>query len=210
MPLEDRIEYGTATQGINTMTDLVVDEGKELVRIDLACGQTKKEGFKGVDREKVEGVDFVHDLMEFPWPFADDSVYEFNCEHFVEHIPHYVQGYTKDGFVLFMEEVWRCLMPEGTIRIVCPYFMSEEAFQDPTHTRMISDRTFMYFDKTIVQEKLNHYTGQCNFRETQRKKTVDNNFQGKSEVATRWAIKHYWNVVREAEYVLRKVLLPLA
>ena len=57
-------------------------------KLDLACGGAKKEGFTGVDIADIEGVDIVHDLNIYPWPFEDGSVEEINCSHYVEHIPH--------------------------------------------------------------------------------------------------------------------------
>jgi hypothetical protein len=206
MALETRIEIGTAKQGINKLDGFDVDEGKELLKIDLACGQRKKEGFKGLDQAKIEGVDIVHNLMEFPWPIEDESVYEFNCEHYVEHIPIQLLDGTY-GLHRFMEEVYRCLMPGGTIRFAAPYFMSEQAFQDPTHTRGITDRTFVYYNQNVVQGALDHYLPKCNFVEISKTKVIDPSFEGKGEAARRWAIQHYWNVVIEAQYTLRKMPL---
>lgn len=206
MALETRIEIGTAKQGINKLEGFDVDEGKELLKVDLACGQRKKEGFKGLDQANIEGVDIVHNLMEFPWPFKDEEVYEFNCEHYVEHIPIQLLDGTY-GLHRFMEEVYRCLMPGGTIRIAAPYFMSEQAFQDPTHTRGITDRTFVYYNQNVVQGALDHYLPKCNFVEISKTKVIDPSFEGKGESARRWAIQHYWNVVIEAQYTLRKMPL---
>jgi hypothetical protein len=69
MPLEERVEYGTARQEVSQLEDYTVDKGENLLKIDLACGQKKKEGYKGIDQANIEGVDYVHNLMEFPWPF---------------------------------------------------------------------------------------------------------------------------------------------
>lgn len=204
--LEERTVYGTARQELKQLDDFEVDKGKGLLRIDLACGQRKKEGFKGLDQMLLEGVDYVHNLMEFPWPIEDNSVYEFNCEHYVEHIPiHLLDG--TYGLNRFMEEVYRCLMDKGTIRIVAPYFMSMEAWQDPTHTRGITDRTFAYYNQNVVGGSLDHYLPKCNFEEISKTKAIGPEWEAKGEVARRWAIEHYWNVVKEVEYVLRKMPL---
>jgi hypothetical protein len=204
--LEEKIVFGTARQELNQLEDFIVDEGAALLRVDLACGQKKKEGFQGLDQMKMDGVDIVHNLMEFPWPFKDESVYEFNCEHYVEHIPIQLLDGTY-GLNRFMEEVYRCLMIHGTIRIAAPYFMSMEAWQDPTHTRAITDRTFAYYNQKVVGGSLDHYFPKCNFEEVSKTKAIDPSFESKGEQARRWAIEHYWNVVREVQYVLRKVPL---
>lgn len=204
--LEERTEYGTARQDLKQLEDFIVNDGSELLHVDLACGQRKKEGFKGLDRSKIDGVDYVHDLMRFPWPFGDESVYEFNCEHYVEHIPIQLSDGSY-GLNRFMEEVYRCLMEKGTIRICAPFYMSQEAYQDPTHTRCITDRTFMYYNQYVTEGTLDHYMPQCNFEIISQTKIIDPSFEMKGEQARRWAIEHYWNVVREVQYVLRKVPL---
>jgi len=206
MALEERVEFGTARQGLKQLDDFTVEEGEKLLRVDLACGQRKKEGFKGLDKSDLVGVDYVHNLMEFPWPFEDNSVYEFFCAHYVEHIPIQLLDGTY-GLHRFMEEVWRCLMDKGTIEIVAPYYMSQEAFQDPTHARMITDRTFMYYNQKVTEGVLDHYMPKCNFEEISKGKIIDPSFEAKSEEARRWAMNHYWNVVREVQYVLRKIPL---
>jgi len=204
--LDVRIEYGTARQEISQLEDYKVDKGDSLLRVDLACGQRKKEGFKGLDRSKTEDADYVHDLLVYPWPFEDNSVYEFNCSHYVEHIPIQLADGSY-GLNRFMEEVWRCLMPKGTIDIQAPYYMSQECWQDPTHTRAITDRTFMYYNQKTTDGILDHYMPKCNFEIIFQKKIIDPVMETKGEQAVKWAIERYWNVVREVQFVLRKVPL---
>lgn len=56
------------------------------IRLDLACGQSPKEGFEGVDLYAPNAKHRL-DLFKFPWPWADGSVDEIHCSHFIEHIP---------------------------------------------------------------------------------------------------------------------------
>jgi predicted SAM-dependent methyltransferase len=204
--MEVRIDYGTARQEIDQLEEFVVDRGEKLLKIDLACGQRKKEGYKGLDRAATKDADYVHDLMVYPWPFEDGSVYEFNCSHYVEHIPIQLSDGTY-GLNRFMEEVWRCLMPKGTIDIQAPYYMSQECWQDPTHTRAITDRTFLYYHQNVTEGMLDHYMPKCNFEIVFQKKIIDPSLEMKGEQARKWAIDHYWNVVREVQFVLRKIPL---
>lgn len=204
--MDVRIEFGTSKQALSQLEDFTVDEGKKLLHVDLACGQKKKEGFKGFDRVKVEGVDIVHDLLKFPWPIEDVSVYEFFCAHFVEHIPIMLSDGSY-GLNRFMEEVYRCLMPNGTIEIHAPYYMSQEAYQDPTHCRSITDRTFIYYNQRVTQDMLDHYMPVCNFEIVSQTRIIDPAFQTKGEQARRWAMNHYWNVVKEYQITLRKMPL---
>lgn len=202
MPSE-KLVTGVGRREINVLDDFELAEEKKLLRVDLACGQRKKEGFLGLDQASVEGVDFVHDMTVYPWPFKDGEVQEFRCAHYVEHIPIQLADGSY-GLHKFMEEVWRCLMSGGMITIEVPYFMSEGAFQDPTHCRFITDKSFVYYNQDVVKGALDHYLPRCNFEEISKTKIIDPKFEGKGEQAKRWAIQHYWNVVIEAHYTLRK------
>ena len=205
MALDTKTEFGTARQMIEADTDFSrrIDD-VDLVRVDLACGKRKKEGFIGIDKVATEQTDKVHDLLQFPWPFADKEVYEFNCEHFVEHIPMTLSG-GENGLIRFMEEAYRCLMPGGTIRIVAPYYSSIEAWQDPTHVRAISERTFVYFDQKAMQSAdLDHYSIRTNFEAVSRIYRLHPECEAFSEERRNYMIKYYMNVVQEFEIVLRK------
>ena len=95
---------------------------KELVRVNLACGQTKEPGWIGVDIAPCEGVDVVHNLNEFPWPFESNSVDEAFVSHYVEHVP--LDTPRGDGLICFMNELHRILRPGGKCTIIAPYYTS--------------------------------------------------------------------------------------
>ena len=142
------------------------------VRLDLACGQHPREGFRGVD---LFAGDERIDLLRFPWPWASDSVDELHCSHFVEHIPmcyvdeqggtHYrAHAGTKELFFAFFDECWRVLKPGGMMTVVVPYLRSERAFQDPTHRRFVCENTFLYLNAEWRRANgLDHYCGRCDF-----------------------------------------------
>jgi len=205
MSLKEQIEYGTAPQLPDADGDFSTKVAQDLVRIDLACGATKKEDFLGMDKFQVDGVDIVHDLLTFPWPIESNSVWEFECSHFVEHIPITLPN-GEYGLYAFMNEVYRCLMPGGTIHIRCPYYASIEAWQDPTHTRGITDRTFTYFDKKIIESaKLGHYSGmQCDFETVSKTMVLQPEWEHRALEVRNQAIRLYNNVVQEIRFLLRK------
>lgn len=148
----------------------IIDERP--VRLDLASGQTPREGFTGVDL--FTGDNRV-DLLRFPWPWADGSVTEVHCSHYVEHIPMaYVDAENalhlgpaadrRDLFLAFFAEVHRILKPGGKATIVVPYLRHERAFQDPTHRRFLCEASFLYLsDDWRRANKLDHYVSGCNF-----------------------------------------------
>ncbi len=194
--LKEKIEFGEAAQDIVMDEDFTRNHVKDFLRVDLACGQQKREGFIGVDKESGEGVDIVHDLEVYPWPFANDSVYEIYCSHYVEHVRDLIK---------FMDECYRILQPLGLMTIVCPYWANIRAWQDPTHVRCINEKTFCYFDRQWVKSiKMNHYMGDCDFEMVAIIPLVNQEWQGRGDEAIKWAMKHYINVVDDLKIVLRK------
>ena len=133
------------------------------IKLDLGCGQNKQEGFLGVDKYEAPGVDVVHDLLEFPWPWADNSVLEVRCSQFFEHIPGRLRP-------RFMEELWRILKPNHGAVFVTPSWKNERAYGDFTHEwPPVTRWTYLYFSKAWrEQNKLTHgaYDINCDFAVT--------------------------------------------
>ncbi len=190
-------------------------------RLDLACGNNKREDFKGIDIVKTDSTDYVFDLQQYPWPIESESVEEINCSHYIEHIKHdnvaldiknildkcstfeefkekinspeFLQP--KDGFIKFMNEIYRILKPGGKVHIVAPYYASMRAIGDPTHIRSIGDSTCWYLSKDWMNgNKLQHYGMDCNF-DVKISYYITNEITLKSEEVRRKAFMNDWNVI---------------
>lgn len=167
----------------------------KLLKLDLGCGGNKRKGFTGVDIVKAKGVDIVHDLETYPWPFKNNSVDEVNMSNYFEHL--------KDPF-RFMNELHRVMKKGANCSIVSPYYSSMRAWQDPTHTHAISEASFLYYNKEWMKaNKLEHYgiTADFNFSYGY---VLDQSWQNRSEEARAFAIKHYINVVTDIQVLLTK------
>ena len=178
----------------------------KLVKVNLACGQTKEEGWIGVDYVKAKGVDIVHDLTKYPWPFKDNSVDEVFVSHYIEHIPYDVKykGKVIDGLIAFMNELYRILKPGGKAMIIAPWYNSVRCWQDPTHRRAISDATFLYFNKGWREaNKLDHYHITTDF-DFAPSYVINQPFNMKAEEARTFACMHYTNVVSDIQVILTK------
>ncbi|MEK7641696.1 MAG: hypothetical protein AAB365_01755 [Patescibacteria group bacterium] len=160
------------------------------IKLDVACGQNKREGFVGVDIAPGPGVDFVWDLEKYPWePFKDNSVKEINVAHYAEH--------TKD-LMKFMDEIYRICEDGAKVTIHGPYYTSIRCWQDPTHTRALSEATWLYYQKGWREaNKLSHYPIVCDYEVTNMVLYFNEPWNQKSEEAKQFAIKHYWNVVSD-------------
>lgn len=177
---------------------------KQVLKLDLACGQNVRDGFTGVD--KYTGENRV-DVLKFPWPWADNSVDEIHCSHFIEHIPMVEvehQGRVKDLLFAFFDEAYRVLKPGALMTVICPCARSNRAFQDPTHRRFIVMETFAYLNRGWREfNKLDHYQVQCNFDFDVRPGTAPEEALRPTEVQMQ---RHnsMWNVVLDLMAVLKK------
>jgi predicted SAM-dependent methyltransferase len=172
-------------------------------KLDIACGQRKQPGFKGID---IAGdADILHDLNEIPWPIKTSSVREAFCSHYVEHIPHYRPGWDRDGWWIFFDELHRVMAKGGTIDITHPYVHSSRAFWDPTHVRFISEVTWYYLDADWRRSQgLDHYDVSCNFEVV----TIDgigipDDFLTKNYETQAFQRTHYWNVIPDLRVLLK-------
>lgn len=171
-----------------------------MVKLDLACGQNKREGFTGVDFVQADGVDIVHDLFTFPWPFDDDSVEEAFCSHFFEHIPGMLRGQ-------WMDELYRVMKVGAKATVIVPHGMSVRALQDFTHAwPPVVPFTFFYFNKGWREaNKLTHghYDLKCDF-DFQWGDAVNHPWNMRAEESRNFAMAHYWNVVSDLHVTLTK------
>ena len=176
------------------------------IKLDIACGKRKQEGHVGIDIAPDSDADIKHDLTVYPWPVEDASVKEAFCSHYVEHIPHQVDGSSADGWWLFWDEVHRVMRKGAQIKVHHPYVRSDRAFWDPTHTRYIHEMTWYYLDANWRKEQgLDHYPSSADFE------VVVINGIGVPDAVVNRSVEqqeymraHYWNCVPDLEVILRK------
>lgn len=165
------------------------------LKYDLACGQSKREGFIGIDLVKSEGVDMVFDLEAFPWPLESDTADELHASHYIEHV---------HDLLAFFDEAWRVCKDGAIFTIICPYYTSIRAWQDPTHVRAISEATFQYFTREWREsQKLDHYPVQCDWEIESLTAAYNPPWHLKSEEARMFAQQHYFNVISDITVVLK-------
>lgn len=90
-----------------------------MFKLDVGCGQNKKEGYIGIDVLPADGVDFVLDITREKLPLPNDSADEIFSNHFFEHI---------DSPKEALEELIRVSVEGAIFEIWTPYLKSDEAF----------------------------------------------------------------------------------
>ena len=108
----------------------------KIKNLNLGCGRAIKKGFINLDTVRLEGVDVVHNLDKFPYPFEDNRFSYIFIDNVLEHLSNLIKT---------MEELNRISEDRGIIEIIVPYFSSIKAFKDPTHRQFFTLKTFDYF-----------------------------------------------------------------
>ena len=108
------------------------------MKLNLGCGRAVKKGYVNLDFVKLPGVDVVHDLDSFPYPFKANTFDEIYVDNVLEHL---------NDIVAVMAELHRISKKGAVIKIIVPYFHYHGAYQDPTHKHFFTLDTFDYFVK---------------------------------------------------------------
>jgi SAM-dependent methyltransferase len=120
-------------------------------RLHLGCGHDVLAGWVNHDLVALPGVDVVHDLEDFPWPFESDAFDEIRLHHVLEHLSDPLRT---------IEELHRIARPGGTVNVRVPYWNSTDWASDPTHRTAFNEYSFDYFDRSTFQgRERTYYSG---------------------------------------------------
>jgi predicted SAM-dependent methyltransferase len=108
----------------------------DVIKLNLGCGNTIKDGWINLDQFPGAGVDVVCDVSKEKLPFDDNSFDHILAEMVFEHI------YNWESVLL---ECYRVLKPGGTIKIVVPY--CTVGFNSPYHVRYFGKHTMDFMLK---------------------------------------------------------------
>lgn len=115
--------------------------------LSVGCGRKSSEpDVIRLDKSSEVEPDIVWDLDELPYPFDDSNFSEIECFDVIEHL----QDIPKT-----LEEFYRILEPNGTLKITTPHFSCANSFVDPTHKWHLSYFSFDYF---CQKHQLSYYS----------------------------------------------------
>jgi SAM-dependent methyltransferase len=140
--------------------------------LDLGCGATPRNPYH---RPQLHGIDLgrapaapgceirVANLAVEPIPYPDDSFESLSAYDFFEHVPRVLPSAdgrgTRFPFIELMNEVWRVLKPGGLLYASTPCYPYPQAFQDPTHVNVLTDRSHEYFTLPQVTARMYGFAG---------------------------------------------------
>lgn len=171
-------------------------ENKNL-KINLGGGPIRKEGFINIDRLSIPEVDIVANLNK-GIPLHDNSVDEMMALSILEHL---------DDTCFIMEEIYRVCAKNAKVVITVPYLKSTAAFKDPTHKRFFSERTFEYFDKSLINKRMiPDYNFACNFKIEKISYKYYNPSGIRSFILNnRFFIRFFWDIIKTITLELRVI-----
>lgn len=111
------------------------------MKLNIGSGLTRIDGFTNVDFSPCvddkgnQYTDIVCNIEKEKLPFKDNSIDEIACFEVLEHL---------SDLIFTMNEMWRVLKPEGTLKGKVPGTWSG-AIADPTHKRIFVPESFDYF-----------------------------------------------------------------
>jgi len=107
-------------------------------KLHLGCGTNILKGYINLDIMKLKGVDVTHNLNKIPYPFKNNTFDEIVANHVIEHL---------ENILNVVQELSRISKNGAILKIRVPYYNSQGAFQDPTHTHFFAITSFDYFTK---------------------------------------------------------------
>lgn len=111
-----------------------------LKKVEIGCGKTKTEGYIGVDRFPLEGVDIVADINN-GLPFETNSVDVIFACHSLEHM---------DDLQQIMDEIFRICKNGAIINILSPYYNTHTNIANFFHKINFNEDTMRFFSTEVT------------------------------------------------------------
>ncbi|MBR9705528.1 methyltransferase domain-containing protein [Candidatus Pacearchaeota archaeon] len=113
------------------------------MKLNFGCGKDIKKGYVNLDHVSINGVNVVHDINKFPYPFKDNEFEEILCIGSLEYV---------DDLFKVMQELYRISKPGAIIKINGPYWHSSACYP---HLTTFNIDSFKYFDEN---DSYSYYT----------------------------------------------------
>src|SRR4051812_37243266 len=111
------------------------------VRLDIGSGAASRPGWYAIDNRAHPAVTSPWDLEQIPWPLEDACAVQAFAGPVVARI-----NPARWGFIAFMDEVWRLLIPNGELMIVTYYGCNSRFQGDPAAVNPVTEATIYHFD----------------------------------------------------------------
>lgn len=133
----------------NVVANLQKNTRRFMQKLILGCGYRPEADAINLDMFPLKGVNVVHDLNTYPYPFENDTFTEVTAIDVLEHV---------DDLVKCMNEIYRIMKVGGEIFIRVPDARyPEQLWIDPTHRRGFVPKSFDNWDPATKDGRLYGY-----------------------------------------------------
>lgn len=118
-------------------------------KLNMGCGFKKLDDHWNVDISSRCNPDEVLDLEQFPWPYEDNFFERIHADNILEHL-----GQDPKVFTKVMQEMYRVSADQAEWYINVPHHRCDLFWDDYTHVRALSAKTFKMFDQKVNFESI--------------------------------------------------------
>ncbi len=115
----------------------------------MGCGFNKLNDHWNVDSFAKCNPDQVLDLEVTPWPYDDDFFDKINANNVLEHL-----GQDPNVFTNIIKEMYRVSKDQAEWYIQVPHHRCDLFWDDYTHVRVLTPKTFRMFDQKVNFEAI--------------------------------------------------------
>jgi hypothetical protein len=121
----------------------------EKTKLNMGCGFRKLEDYWNVDISSKCNPDQVLDFDETPWPYETDFFEKINAVNILEHL-----GQNPRVFTEIIKEMYRVSKDGAEWFIQVPHHRCDVFFDDYTHVRALTEKTFKMWDQKVNYESI--------------------------------------------------------
>jgi predicted SAM-dependent methyltransferase len=118
-------------------------------KLNMGCGFKKLFDHWNVDIEPKCNPDQVLDFEQTPWPYENDFFARITCDNILEHL-----GQNPKVFTNVIKEMYRVSQDKAEWYIRVPHHRCDLFWDDYTHVRPLSAKTFKMFDQKFNFESI--------------------------------------------------------
>jgi len=118
-------------------------------KLNIGCGFKKLDDHWNVDISPRCNPDEIIDLEQFPWPYEDNFFERIHADNILEHL-----GQDPKVFTKIMQELYRVSADQAEWYICVPHHRCDLFWDDYTHVRALSAKTFRMFDQKFNFESI--------------------------------------------------------
>jgi predicted SAM-dependent methyltransferase len=137
------------------MTEIIKPEHSKL---NMGCGFKKLTDHWNVDVSNKCNPDQVLDFETTPWPYEDDTFDKITADNVLEHL-----GQDPKVFTNIIKEMYRVSKNGAEWYICVPHFRCDLFWDDYTHVRVLTPKTFKMFDQKFNYETIQKRMSESTF-----------------------------------------------